>query len=830
MLVRTIDLGYAITHMATHSSIKGKVCVILRKPRHSAGSKQNHDATPSRGPCNSIAQIVSLATVSTRSGARSMAPATNIRIGKTRHASDMAISADGQYIVVVGKRKIHVASLREPKKGFTKILTDAALTCVAFHPKENAFATGDESGKIRLWYFLQDPSQLSHSTTQERLAPSTVLHWHAHAVSSLRFTDNGANLLSGGEESVLVLWQLATHGREFVPRLGGGTLVSISTLPGKQGRQEQFVVAMDDGSVCFIGTINLKPLRTIAGVLASMGQNSSSAYAFPMASQPSTGNLVLPAGHPSSLQFVDATTDQQVMQLEVIASNRVSRPDDTPLSQPHVEHVAFSSDANWMATVDRRAAGEIALKVWRRDSTSNVYTLNTRIDEPHGAGQSITSIGFSPRSYSTIGSVLLLSTGSDGNCKLWRHAFRNGKKQQKHVFWIARSAFEHRAMPAYSHAWSADGSLLAIAHGAVVTLWEPLSNVFLHAITSSSTSSDTDMNTGTVQFVGSGSRYVASTEGTFLSVWDVVLGKHVVERPLRNIVAILDLEVSTSTFVVITATSSESKVIRLHLNESTSSIVQSIPFGIKQIALGTNKALDFYALTNEDNVLRISAAIGESGPGEAAQSLRSVVIKRRTLYDELFGTSHEQETHDQDPGPDALHVPSVPARSADIQSLFDVPAHLLPPVQTLFEPFMQRLLPRRPDDVEELAPSSEEHGSAEVTEADAKPIMNHGLFTLEQRMAHVAALDMDNVTQLFYEMATGQEPEDAHEPAAEHPPITANDTPAPAHDESTKHKTRRVSNGMNHVDDHKRSKKASVSHNHSSPHQLGGKKRKSSSS
>ena len=46
------------------------------------------------------------------------------------------------------------------------------------------------------------------------------MHWHAHAVNALAFNSDGTYLLSGGDEAVLVVWQLSTGDRRYFPRLG----------------------------------------------------------------------------------------------------------------------------------------------------------------------------------------------------------------------------------------------------------------------------------------------------------------------------------------------------------------------------------------------------------------------------------------------------------------------------------------------------------------------------------------------------------------------------------------------------------------------------------
>lgn len=43
-------------------------------------------------------------------------------------------------------------------------------------------------------------------------------------MTALRFNSDGAYLTSGGEEGVLVVWQVETRQTRFLPRLGGFAL------------------------------------------------------------------------------------------------------------------------------------------------------------------------------------------------------------------------------------------------------------------------------------------------------------------------------------------------------------------------------------------------------------------------------------------------------------------------------------------------------------------------------------------------------------------------------------------------------------------------------
>lgn len=146
-----------------------------------------------------------------------------------------------------------------------KFVTDQPLTCGSFAPTdklgkgEDWFATGDLKGVIRLWHGLGQafrligPKNSSNSNDEERRLPTTSLHWHAHAVASLAFTPSGSQLLSVGEESVLVQWHLGTGKREYVPRLGGRPIVSLAVKEALRGKEEEWWMAFEDGSVVKVG-------------------------------------------------------------------------------------------------------------------------------------------------------------------------------------------------------------------------------------------------------------------------------------------------------------------------------------------------------------------------------------------------------------------------------------------------------------------------------------------------------------------------------------------------------------------------------------------------
>ena len=92
------------------------------------------------------------------------------------------------------------------------------------------------------------------------------------------------------------------------------------------------------------------------------------------------------------------------------------------LEPSRVEQAVVSSSGEWLATVDSREGdeffrGEVYLKVWRWESSVGQWTLNTRIDRPHGLAK-VTSIVFSPND--AFGGTFLVTSGEDGYLKTWR--------------------------------------------------------------------------------------------------------------------------------------------------------------------------------------------------------------------------------------------------------------------------------------------------------------------------------------------------------------------------------------------------------------------------
>ncbi|RYE56192.1 MAG: hypothetical protein EOP20_09230, partial [Hyphomicrobiales bacterium] len=95
----------------------------------------------------------------------------------------------------------------------------------------SGFRVGAEAG----YDMLRSGSSQDVDNTRDKRLPTTIMHWHPHAVAALAFTPSGAQLLSVGQESVLVQWEVSSGKHEFFPRLGGRPIISLAIKPASRG-------------------------------------------------------------------------------------------------------------------------------------------------------------------------------------------------------------------------------------------------------------------------------------------------------------------------------------------------------------------------------------------------------------------------------------------------------------------------------------------------------------------------------------------------------------------------------------------------------------------
>lgn len=339
---------------------------------------------------------------------------------------------------------------------FNSYATQDEITAVAFYPSAPAIAVGETSGKIHLWYVLGIP--------KDQKPVQSMFHWHAHGVNAISFTVDGVYMLSGGEEGVLVIWQLETRTRQFLPHLGSD-IQYICTSPD----QLTYMLRLKDNSLRLVSAVNLSIKHSINGLKAVNVNQKTYPFATGLVTDPRSKTIVM-NGYPGAIQFYDHSTDSSVREVEVTPRNRVSRTEDRESVRPHVTHVSFSSNSYWMATIDERLdayfGDERYLHFWKWNAEQQVFTPHTRMDNPHKS--KITSLNFCK---TADGDVLAVTCSLDGTFKIWEVVHHPHKDEE---IWRCRSRGSYKGLAAHAAEFATDGSLLAVTFDKVITLWDPL--------------------------------------------------------------------------------------------------------------------------------------------------------------------------------------------------------------------------------------------------------------------------------------------------------------------------------------------------------------------
>ncbi|KAI5478145.1 hypothetical protein MNV49_005409 [Pseudohyphozyma bogoriensis] len=683
-LLRTLDLGAPIQHAAAHSSLHDQIFVALLavapEGEKLKSKKSEQVEEPKAGIYSISLKPKALAEGAVSSPSTPRTPARRMRLAQPRVVRQLSISPSGAFLVSLNPTTIYVCRTADLQRGFDQHFDSPdVLTCLAFHPKETYFATGNAKGQIRLWYEIMEESE----SAKKRDATTSVFHWHAHPVSSLAFTPNGAYLLSGGEESVVVLWQLHTGHREFVPRVGA-PIVTLSVTNAVH-QEQQVVARLRDGTVVFIGSQKLKINHTISGLKADPVKLSDVTNRpnlhIPLAIQPFTKSLVIPAGHPSSLQFYSPADDAQTLEIEISPSNRVTAV-GTPIEPTRVQRVAFSTPLTtggkqagsyWMATLDAWENGSFTperhLKFWRHSPGETDFSLMTRIDRPHK--DTITSMSFSPSSTSP----LLLTTSTDGFIKIWSYLGDS---------WRCRTSLTYRSFVPLDAAWAADGSMFAVAHARSVSLWSLADGKLLHAFPCASIAP-----VSKVEFAGKEGTTLLAGGKHGTTTWDLLTFEETFN---------LSLDVDTlssrpqSSFFFATE-----KPSREHPNAPRSTFLvdpsastvshRQLPFSIRQslfldtLLPGMSDDVSLAVVDDKGEVVLVGEALKSSfGAPTAPSALPSASTGQSRLFDEIFGSAEA-----------AAKPIVVEATPADVVTslgkslaVLDAPAHTLPPARLLW--------------------------------------------------------------------------------------------------------------------------------------------------
>ncbi|GJX93853.1 WD repeat-containing protein 75 [Tanacetum coccineum] len=398
-------------------------------------------------------------------------------LSETKKPENITISSNGKYFGICEKRKLRIwevpsKDLKNVSHRKLKLLHTKKLSCFAFHPTERIVAAGDVTGRIMIWRgfgdrtFAGDSGKLMKDEDEKPgvkgdgdADSGTTWHWHSAEVKCLFFSSDGAYLYSAGKEGVLVVWQLDTGKKKFLPRIGTPLL---SFLPSPV--PEAFRGACMD--FAFDHTAGLVAVRT---------ENYC-------------------------IQFYSLFDDREISEVQMI-----------------LNLVALSLEGSVMCTVETRLAEEgiggfVTLKFWERGSQNNDFSLSTVIYEPH-SDAGVSAIAFHP----TCGMAVSASYGGDFKVWVSNRGSQQNEKSSQRARWACHAVGSYRKKPMTAAAFSADGSVLAVAAETFITLWDPEKNVLL-AVIGSARESIVNLS-----FIGESNYLVSASRGSNpqLSVWSM---------------------------------------------------------------------------------------------------------------------------------------------------------------------------------------------------------------------------------------------------------------------------------------------------------------------
>ncbi|KAK5169597.1 NET1-associated nuclear protein 1 [Saxophila tyrrhenica] len=440
-------------------------------------------------------------------------------------------------------------------------------------------AVGQCDGKIHIY---DDLAPLFYRNEQHGLPSPRVLHWHRRAVSSLKFSTDGNYLITGGKETVLVIWQLETGKQQFLPHL-----TSEIERIAVNSASDRYAVQMGDNSIMVLNTSELKPVANFAGLqmLRTSGRTTTRLPGFPAATiHPRLPNQLLlsvPASQPKSkgeavtrpfLQGFDIRSSRHITR-QALTRNNVTDlsigPEGRPIIPPDVKHIAISYDGSWLATIDewtppmsdlesfgssrgdikeqRTSRQEVYLKFWRWDDVQGLWTLTTRVDAPHARGPGhVAGAGRLHALVADPASNAFATVGKDECVRLWRPKTRtrhgvavkneanvdlvewtckrtiqleSGEERADSPLAFARAKKTSTACLAYAP----DGSMLAAAQ----ETGDDSSTPLVHFIDTAGGEVSTSIGLAAADIVALGflDRYLIVTTRPAVYVWDLVADK-----------------------------------------------------------------------------------------------------------------------------------------------------------------------------------------------------------------------------------------------------------------------------------------------------------------
>ncbi|KPI42756.1 U3 small nucleolar RNA-associated protein 17 [Cyphellophora attinorum] len=315
------------------------------------------------------------------------------------------------------------------------------------------------------------------------------LNWHRAAVNTAKWSRDGNYVISGGSETVLVIWQLDTNKQQFLPHLSTDI---VRLTVSKRG--SSYALHLGDNSIMVLSTSDLSPTANIALLAGGRALNGRMPT---VADHTKAGHLLaaVPRANTSSdqtsiLQTYDFSSDMQISR-QALTRNLTTTvnvgPEGQQIKEPSISHLGMSYEGRWLMTTEQwrpavrdssgvllaedadssRRGFETSLRFWSRNEDENDWELVNRVDQPHESSK-ILALSQNPAR------VEFATTASDGTVLYWTPKarrrdgvpVRNQSGQQLYNWGVARavSCVVGSNITAAALSYSQDGSVVAASY------------------------------------------------------------------------------------------------------------------------------------------------------------------------------------------------------------------------------------------------------------------------------------------------------------------------------------------------------------------------------
>lgn len=387
-----------------------------------------------------------------------------VRIYETSSVLNYSLSENKEFLVILNDNKevINLNISRFLNFPPTEDVEDLEVNIKNFNYKSHIISIAVNNDNLIALGSVSGPIQIIFNDGNDN---EKLLKWHIGPVKSLIFHENF--LISGGDEKVLVIWQIDNDKTQFLPRLNG-TIEKLSIDENKPDYYNLLLKINGFNEILCLSAVDLVSRLSVNSIRPNLKKNLTFKNSYSLVDvNPKTGHLYFP--NQSMIQVYDLIKneqDSQQMIADVIPIGKVKS--ELKLTDPIITLLKFSEDGEWMCTFDIIKNNEVedllsandknyALKFWRFPSNNSGWELVTKIINPH--------------LLSPVASILPFQSGfitsdSKGNLRLWK---------LKNKAWVLVKTLDMLKAESknVNLAKSADNSVVVLSHENVIYIVSP---------------------------------------------------------------------------------------------------------------------------------------------------------------------------------------------------------------------------------------------------------------------------------------------------------------------------------------------------------------------